>query len=301
MARNDEIVWTNKSVEPSYLLQGINPQRLLEKYSTTGIFELDSQGRNTNVELIKLDRIVGFDATCNRPTKWVKIHNGPKGAYIVPVFKFEPGNVYAPNIMPFAGEYVEIKTDDNQLFRGFVNCIEDVEDSENGIPNLDIIHTDQNPTGAVNIYQNEIRTIKKMPIPQAREMYDTFREILSEEESLEESNQENIDFDNLEHELDRFIEGVSGEYYLTPVSIYDEDQCTFDARNDLATYAGEFVRIRLKNGQSYRAFVTSVEGPADSDDEKTSSIDVINPDTSLNCIITIRDDELTGISVISPF
>jgi len=64
-------------------------------------------------------------------------------------------------ITDYFGKHVIVKTDDNQIFVGFVSSVETVVDSDDGVASIDIEGTKQFPNNFVTLKDNEIVHIEE--------------------------------------------------------------------------------------------------------------------------------------------
>ncbi|MDR3116283.1 MAG: hypothetical protein LBT91_00350 [Bifidobacteriaceae bacterium] len=73
----------------SYLLEGVDAQKLFNEYVGMGKPEVNKKGYGTGKETIRADKIIGVAVSKKRGaelTEYFKIHNSKKGAHIVPSF-----------------------------------------------------------------------------------------------------------------------------------------------------------------------------------------------------------------------
>lgn len=75
----------------SFLLDGIDPQELVDRYHGTGEISFTRKGEWDRKEIITADMIIGVsvDKTTNKrtPTQKFKIHYSKTGTHIVPTLK----------------------------------------------------------------------------------------------------------------------------------------------------------------------------------------------------------------------
>lgn len=64
------------------------------------------------------------------------------------------------NVYSYFGKHVEVKTDDGQVFKGFVCSCESIEDSDDGVASIDVEHTKQFPYNFVSLRTDEVVSIK---------------------------------------------------------------------------------------------------------------------------------------------
>jgi SPP1 gp7 family putative phage head morphogenesis protein len=71
----------------SYLLKGVDAQKLFNEYKGAGSVQKDKNGRRTNVEYVISDKNIGFASSKNsrEKTRAFKIHHSKTGAHIVPL------------------------------------------------------------------------------------------------------------------------------------------------------------------------------------------------------------------------
>lgn len=64
------------------------------------------------------------------------------------------------DLSKFLGQNVVVKTTDGQKFEGVASVYESVEDSDDGVPSLDIYHTKQFPNNPLTLTESEIISIE---------------------------------------------------------------------------------------------------------------------------------------------
>jgi len=65
------------------------------------------------------------------------------------------------NLRSFFGKHVEVTVDDGTVFKGFVQSVESVADSDDGVASIDVVHTKQFPFDILTIRDDEIIEIKE--------------------------------------------------------------------------------------------------------------------------------------------
>lgn len=68
----------------SYFYDGIDVQRLFNKYAGTGYVEKDRSGKRTNKETVMTDNILGYDEWNKILVKGIKIHHSKNRTHVVP-------------------------------------------------------------------------------------------------------------------------------------------------------------------------------------------------------------------------
>ncbi|MCL2015612.1 MAG: polymorphic toxin type 50 domain-containing protein [Defluviitaleaceae bacterium] len=75
-------------IKPSYILNGVDPQALVDKYHGTGLLKMTRKGEWDKEETIISDKLIGVDINSDTgvktPTNCFKIHYSEDGVYIVP-------------------------------------------------------------------------------------------------------------------------------------------------------------------------------------------------------------------------
>lgn len=64
------------------------------------------------------------------------------------------------DLSKFLGQSVVVKTTDGQKFEGVAAVYESPEDSDDGIPSIDIYHTRQFPSNPLTLTESEIISIE---------------------------------------------------------------------------------------------------------------------------------------------
>ena len=65
------------------------------------------------------------------------------------------------NLLSFQGKHVEVKVDDGEIFKGFVQSVESIADSDDGVASVDVVHTKQFPYDILTLRDDEIIDIKE--------------------------------------------------------------------------------------------------------------------------------------------
>lgn len=65
------------------------------------------------------------------------------------------------NLLNFRGKDVIVKINDGQVFKGFVQSVESIADSDDGVASIDVIETEQFPNNILTLRDDEIVDIKE--------------------------------------------------------------------------------------------------------------------------------------------
>lgn len=65
------------------------------------------------------------------------------------------------DLLHFNGKDVTVKINDGQVFHGFVQSVESIADSDDGVASIDVIETEQFPNNILTLRDDEIIDIKE--------------------------------------------------------------------------------------------------------------------------------------------